>query len=76
MMAILKNGEGAIPVSRLLRQDAVGQATFYRGKASNGGAGVAELEAKNAKRIRDNGIRPHDDLGSLLPVRYRELLIA
>ena len=58
IVSILKDAEGGIPVSDLLRKYGISKATFFKWRSKYGGASVAdvkrlrELEAENAKLKR------------------------
>jgi putative transposase len=58
IVAILKEGEGGVPVAQILRKHGISHATFYKWKSKYGGASLAELkrlkelEAENAKLKR------------------------
>ena len=58
IVAILKEGDGGVPVVQILRKYGISQATYYKWKSKYGGASVAELkrlkelEAENSKLKR------------------------
>jgi putative transposase len=58
IVGILKDAEGGIPVSDLLRKHGISKATFFKWRSKYGGASVSdvkrlrELEAENAKLKR------------------------
>ena len=58
IVAILKEGEGGVPVAQIMRKHGISQATYYHWKSKYGGASLAELkrlkelEAENAKLKR------------------------
>ncbi len=58
IVAILKEGEGGLPVAQLTRKHGISAATYYGWKSKYGGAGASELkrlrelEAENAKLKR------------------------
>ena len=58
IVAILKQGDGGVPIKDLCRQAGISTATYYQWKSKYGGTSVAELkrlkelEAENAKLKR------------------------
>lgn len=58
ILAVLKEGEAAVPVAQIMRKHGISQATYYNWKSKYGGASAAELkrlkelEAENAKLKR------------------------
>jgi putative transposase len=55
IIAILKQAEGGLPLSELLRQHGIAQGTFYRWKSKYGGMEVSE--ARRLKQLEDENRR-------------------
>ena len=53
IVEILKDAEGGIPVADLLRKHGVSKATFFKWRAKDGGASVADVKRLRALEVEN-----------------------